>query len=80
MRRLVVRTAIAAFTIAGLGACVTIPERAWVNGRAMSSSAEYQRAMRGDMSLQTQRALYSASNPLRLSSPVRWTPSSSYDR
>ena len=75
MRKLLVRTAIAAFAVTTLGACVTIPERAWVNGQALSSSRELRQAMNGDMSLQTMRSLYSASDPRRLHSPVRWTPS-----
>ena len=68
------------FAIASLGACVTIPERAWVNGQAMSATREYQMKLRGDRGFETQRALYSRSNPLTLASPVRWTPSSSYDK
>ena len=75
MRKLLVRTAIAAFAIATLGACVTIPERAWANGQAMSASREYRMAMSGDMSLQTMRSLRSSADPRRLTSPVRWTPS-----
>ena len=73
--RLLVRTALVAFAVAMLGACATIPERAWSNGRAMSSSQAYYRAMGGDMSLSTQRELMSSSDPRRLRSEVRWTPS-----
>jgi hypothetical protein len=80
MRRLLVRTALAALAVATLGACVTIPERAWNNGRAMTATAEYQMKLQGDRSFNTQRALYTRSNPLTLASPVRWTPSSRYDR
>ena len=83
MRTLLVRAALAAVIVASLGACMTIPERAWVNGQAMSASPDYQKAMWG-MDLRermaAQRSLQSAANPLRLSSPVRWTPSSSYDK
>ena len=76
MRKLVVRTALAAFAIASLGACVTIPERAWANGQGMSASREYQAKMSnlGQMDFNRQRALYSRSNPLSVASPVRWTP------
>ena len=74
MRRLLVRTALAAFAIATLGACVTIPERAWANGQAMSATREYQMKLSGDRSFNTQRSLYSKSNPLTLASPVRWMP------
>jgi hypothetical protein len=61
--------------IASLGACATIPERAWNNGRALNTSDAYQRAIRGDMSLATHRQLLSDSDPRRLRSEVRWTPS-----
>lgn len=82
MRKLIVRTALAAFTIASLGACVTIPERAWANGQGMSATREYRNKMNslGSMDFSAQRALYSRSNPLSVASPVRWTPSSRYDR
>jgi hypothetical protein len=75
MRALILRTALAVFTVATLGGCVTISERAWANGQAMSASREYRQAMSGDMSLQTMRSLHSSADPRRLHSPVRWTPS-----
>ena len=53
MRRLLVRTAIAAFAIAGLGACVTIPERAWANGQGMTATKEYRMKMNGDIGFET---------------------------
>jgi hypothetical protein len=80
MRKLLVRTALAALAVATLGACVTIPERAWVNGQAMTATREYQMKLQGDRSFNTQRSLYVKSNPLTLASPVRWTPSSNYDK
>ena len=82
MRRLLVRTAIAAFAIAGLGACVTIPERAWANGQGMTSTREYRQKLAGDISFDTQRNLYVKSSPISLwgSSPVRYAPSRYYDR
>jgi hypothetical protein len=78
--RLLVRITLAAAGIATLGACATVPERAWNNGRALSTSQAYQRAIRGDMSLSTHRQLLSESSPLRLHSEVRWTPSGSSER
>jgi hypothetical protein len=78
--RLLVRAALAAFAIATLSACASIPERAWANGRAMSTSDAYNRAMRGDLSLSNTRNLMSSSDPRRLRSEVRWTPSKSSDR
>ena len=57
---------VAAFIAAGaaLAGCVSIPQRAWANGRAMSQSIEYQRAMNGDMSFSTHRALEDRLNPM----------------
>jgi hypothetical protein len=76
MRKLILRTAIAAFAIASLGACVTIPERAWANGQGMSATQEYRMKMNtlGSLDFNRQRALYSRSNPLSVASPVRYTP------
>ena len=72
--RTVLRLALAAFAITSLGGCVTISERAWANGQAMSASREYGMAMRGDMSLETMRSLRSSADPRRLPSPVRYAP------
>jgi hypothetical protein len=76
MRKLVVRTALAVVVISTLGACVTIPERAWANGQGMSATREYQRKMNnlGSLDFNAQRSLYSRSNPLSVASPVRYTP------
>jgi hypothetical protein len=68
MRNRLTRAALAAAALATLGACASIPERAWANGQAMSSSRAYQRAMAGDMSLQTQTRLKAGASPLRLRS------------
>jgi hypothetical protein len=78
--RLIARLALAAAGLATLGACATIPERAWANGRGMSSTPEYQMKLNGDMSFNTQRRLYVKSSPLSLSSPVRYIPSRYNDR
>jgi hypothetical protein len=64
--RLFVRTALLTFAVAMLGACATVPERAWANGQAMSNSRAYRQAMSGDMSLTTHSELRTAANPLRL--------------
>jgi hypothetical protein len=80
MRKLLVRTALAAAAIATLGACASINERAWANGQAMSATREYQMKLGGDFGFDTQRALYNRSNPLTLSSPVRWTPARNYEK
>lgn len=68
MRTGLIRAVVAVAAVTTLSACVTIPERAWANGQAMSSSRAYQRAMAGDMSLQTQTRLKSGASPLRLRS------------
>jgi hypothetical protein len=77
---LAVRLALAAAGLATLGACARIPERAWANGRGMTSTPAYQMKLNGDISFDTQRNLYVHSSPLTLSSPVRYVPSRYYDR
>ena len=66
--RLLLRAALAACAIATLGGCASfqVSERAWANGQAMSNSIAYDRAMMGDMSLQTVSQLKAAANPRRL--------------
>ena len=43
-----------------LGACASIPQRAWRNGEALSNSPAYYRALNGDMSFRNARALQSS--------------------
>lgn len=64
--RTIVRATLTVAALAALGGCATVPERAWANGQAMSSSHAYRKAMSGDLSLDTQKRLKSAANPLRL--------------
>lgn len=87
MRKLLVRTVLAAAAIATLGACASINERAWANGQGMSSTRELQAKMSPGMAFatpgelfSTQRNLYYRSNPLSVASPVRYTPARYYDR
>jgi hypothetical protein len=86
MRKLLVRTALAALGIASLGACASINERAWANGQGMTTSSAYRTKMSGEAFATpgalfgTQRDLYVRSNPLSVASPVRWTPPRTYDR
>jgi hypothetical protein len=65
-----VRTAARVATLVGLaatlGACASIPKRAWANGEAMSQSRAYQQILNGDNSFSTRRQLESTMNPLRL--------------
>jgi hypothetical protein len=51
--------------LVGLNACASIPQRAWDNGRNVSSSRAYRSMMRGDRSFQTARQLYSTMDPYR---------------
>jgi hypothetical protein len=43
-----------------LGACASIPQRAWRNGAGLSNSSAYQRALNGDRSFANYRALQSS--------------------
>jgi len=47
---------------ATLGACASIPQRAWRNGAALDYSTAYQRVLSGDMSFQTRRDLQNSLN------------------
>jgi len=65
--RLVVRLAILAAGLASLGACASIPQRAWLNGEAMTASRGYRSVMSGNMSIESHRALQSSYNTSHLS-------------
>lgn len=65
--RTLVRLAIIAVGLASLGACASIPQRAWLNGQAMTASRGYQSVMSGNMSIQAHRALQSSYNSAHLS-------------
>jgi hypothetical protein len=64
--RTVVRIAIVAAGLASLGACASIPQRAWANGEAMTSSRAYRSVMSGNMSMQAHRELMWSLNPREL--------------
>jgi len=64
--RSVVRVTVAVTTIAALGACASIPKRAWANGEAMTSSRAYRSTLSGDMSFRTHRELQQSLDPRRL--------------
>ena len=64
--RTVVRLAILAAGLASLGACASIPQRAWANGQAMTASRAYRSVMSGNMSMQAHRELMWSLDPLRL--------------
>jgi hypothetical protein len=60
------RIAVALGALAMLGACASIPQRAWANGRAMTASRAYQSVMGGNQSMQAHRELMWSLDPLRL--------------
>ncbi len=62
LARTVARAASLLALAATLGACASIPQRAWRNGAALSSSTAYQRVLSGDMSFQTRRDLQNSLN------------------
>jgi len=64
--RAAVRVAIIAGGLGLLGACAAIPQRAWANGQAMTSSRAYRSVMGGNMSMEAHRALNASLNPRRL--------------
>jgi hypothetical protein len=64
--RSVVRATVAVTTIAALGACASIPKRAWANGEGMTSSRAYRSVLSGDMSFRTHRELQQSLDPRRL--------------
>lgn len=55
--RTVVRTAIIVAGLASLGACASIPQRAWANGRSMESSAASYSVLNGNQSIQAHHEL-----------------------
>ena len=61
--RTVARALIVALAAAVLGACASIPQRAWANGQAMTASRAYRSVMSGNMSMQAHRELMWSLNP-----------------
>ena len=64
--RSIVRAALVAAALAALGACASIPQRAWRNGEALSYSRAYQEVLSGNTSFTTRRQLEDALNPMRI--------------
>jgi hypothetical protein len=62
----VIRAAVVLGALASLGACASIPHRAWANGEAMVESRAYRSVMNGNQSIQARRELNTSLNPLRL--------------
>jgi len=61
-----VRIALLAAGLVSLGACASIPQRAWANGEAMTSGRAYRSVMSGNMSMQAHRELMWSLNPREL--------------
>jgi hypothetical protein len=66
MSKSLIRTMLALVAAGSLGACASIPQRAWANGEAMSSSRAYWQVMSGSTSFRAHRELQSSLDPLRL--------------
>jgi hypothetical protein len=64
--KVVARTLLAVACVATLGACISIPQRAWRNGEAMTQSRAYQAVLSGNTSFQVHRQLQQSLDPLRL--------------
>lgn len=64
--RAAIRSAVVVVTLAALGACASIPQRAWANGEAMTSSRAYRSVLSGNQSIQAHRELQSSLDPRRL--------------
>lgn len=64
--RLAIRAAILAAGLATLGACASIPQRAWANGQAMTSSRAYRSVMSGNTSIQSHHELMWSLDPVHM--------------
>lgn len=56
--------AAAALGLLALGACASIPERAWVNGAQLNESRAYRQFMSGDANFGTLRQMRTDANAL----------------
>ena len=62
----IIRVAITIAALGGLGACASIPQRAWANGQAMTQSRAFESVMSGNKSIQAHKELQWSLDPLRL--------------
>jgi hypothetical protein len=65
MNKSLIRAMLAILAAGSLGACASIPKRAWANGEAMSSSRAYWEIMSGNNSFRAHRELQSSLDPRR---------------
>ena len=63
LARAAARVAIVVAGLASLGACASIPQRAWANGEAMTQSRAYRSVMSGNQSIQAHHELMWSLNP-----------------
>jgi hypothetical protein len=61
-----VRVGVILSAVSLVGACASIPQRAWDNGRAMSQSRAFRAAASGDMSVRTHRELLTSADARRI--------------
>jgi len=66
MSKSLIRTTLALLAAGTLGACASIPQRAWANGEAMTSSRAYREVMSGNNSFRAHRELGASLDPLPL--------------
>jgi len=66
MNKNLIRAMVTLLAVGSLGACASIPKRAWANGEAMSSSRAYWEIMAGNNSFRAHRELQSSLDPRRL--------------
>lgn len=64
--RAALRLGLVAAALAALGACASIPQRAWRNGEALSYSRAYQEVLSGNTTFATRRQLEDALNPMQI--------------
>jgi hypothetical protein len=64
--RTMIRVGVTIAALGGLGACASIPQRAWANGEAMTQSRAYQSVMAGNKSIQAHHELQWSLDPRRL--------------
>ncbi|MDB4875474.1 MAG: hypothetical protein JWM41_1920 [Gemmatimonadetes bacterium] len=57
------RLAMVIGSLGALAGCASIPQRAWANGQAMSSSRAFQAVQSGDQSIDAHRRLQGTLNP-----------------
>jgi hypothetical protein len=63
--RSLIRATLVIASVGTLGGCASSYQRAWANGRGMTSSRAYQAAAAGDMGVNVHRELMMSADPRR---------------